>query len=307
MPFIEALAQMPSYVKFLKEIITKRRRLEDFEMVALSEECSAIIQNKLPPKLKDPGSFSIPCTIGNSEFGKSLCDLGASINLMPYSIFKKLGLGELREANVTLQLADRSFKHPLGVVEDVLVKVGKFYFPVDFVVLEMEEDMEIPLILGRPFLATGGALIDVQDGKLTLRVGNEKEVFNVFKSVDNLSQAEICMRVDVVKTPKVEILKEVKVKPPIKSMRTCKVASKGSNESSPLSKMSVENKVKEPSDEEEKRKPDKRGKRKKEGCMIDETKEGNRGWVRMFYASPRVKKEGVFDEPNSTVLLREPT
>ncbi|KAL0345390.1 UNVERIFIED_CONTAM: hypothetical protein Sradi_4370300 [Sesamum radiatum] len=130
-------------------------------------------QNKLPPKLKDPGSFSIPCTIGNTNFDKALCDLGASVNLMPYSIFEKLGMHELTPTIITLQLADRSIKYPRGIVEDVLVKVGKFIIPVDFIVLDMEEDVNMPLILGRPFLATSRALIDVQKGQLTLRVNDE--------------------------------------------------------------------------------------------------------------------------------------
>jgi hypothetical protein len=101
---------------------------------------------------------------------------------MPLSIFRKLGLGEVQPTNITLQLADRSIAYPYGVVEDVLIKVDKFYFPVDFVVLDMDEDEKVPLILGRPFLATGGALIDVRGGKLTLRVGEEEAVFNVFKA-----------------------------------------------------------------------------------------------------------------------------
>ena len=130
-------------------------------MVALTEECSAILQKKLPPKLKDPGSFTIPCTIGNLEEMQALCDLGASINLMPLSVYKRLKLGEAKHTTVTLQLADRSLAHPLGIVEDVLVKVGKFILPTDFIVLDMEEDGRIPIILGHPFLATGQALIDV--------------------------------------------------------------------------------------------------------------------------------------------------
>ena len=160
-PFADALEQMPSYVKFMKDILSQKRRLADFETVNLTEECSAIIQRKLPQKLKDPGSFTIPCTIGNAIFEKALCDLGASINLMPLSIFRRLGLGEARPTTVTLQLADRSLKHPRGIIEDVLVKVDKFIFPADFIVLDMEEDKEIPIILGRPFLATGRAMIDV--------------------------------------------------------------------------------------------------------------------------------------------------
>ncbi|XP_075500124.1 uncharacterized protein LOC142538709 [Primulina tabacum] len=134
---------------------TEAIKLVDFETVTLSEECSAILQNKLPPKLKDPGSFSIPCTIGSSNFNKALWDLGASINLMPYSCFEKLGIREVKPTTISLQLADRSIKYPRGVIEDVLVKVDKFIFSVDFVVLDMEEDREIPIILGRPFLATG--------------------------------------------------------------------------------------------------------------------------------------------------------
>ncbi|KAJ9141117.1 hypothetical protein P3X46_031692 [Hevea brasiliensis] len=109
-PFTEALSQMPSYAKFLKEILSKKRKLEDYGTVALTEECSAILQNKLPPKLKDPGSFSIPCLIGDKKIDKALCDLGASVSLMPLSICKKLEIGELKPIIISLQLADRSVK-----------------------------------------------------------------------------------------------------------------------------------------------------------------------------------------------------
>ena len=169
-PFAGALEQMPSYVKFMKDILSKKRRLSDFETVNLTVECSAILKRKLPQKLKDPGSFIIPYTIGNTIFERSLCDLGASINLMPLSIFRRLGLGEARPTTVTLQLAYRSLKHPRGVIEDVLVKVDKFIFPADFIVLDMEEDKEIPIILGRPFLVTGRVMTDVQRGELKLRM-----------------------------------------------------------------------------------------------------------------------------------------
>ncbi|XP_062107883.1 uncharacterized protein LOC133818823 [Humulus lupulus] len=169
-PFVEALEQMPSYVKFMKDILSKKRKMEDFETVALTEECSAILQKKLPPKLRDPGSFTIPCTIGRIEGINALCDFGASINLMPLSVFKRLQLGEAKPTTVTLQLADRSLAHPRGVIEDVLVKVDKLIFLADFIVLDMEEDSNVPIILGRPFLATGQALIDVQKGELKLRV-----------------------------------------------------------------------------------------------------------------------------------------
>ena len=111
--------------------------------------------------MKDPCSFTIPSKIGNSIFERALCDLGACINLMPLSIFRRLGLGEARPTTVTLQVADRSLKHPHGVIEDVLVKVDKFIFPAYFIVLDMEEDKEIPIILDRPFLTTGRVMIDV--------------------------------------------------------------------------------------------------------------------------------------------------
>ncbi|KAJ9181943.1 hypothetical protein P3X46_005986 [Hevea brasiliensis] len=139
-PFVDALSQMPSYAKFLKEILSNKRRLEDHETVALTEECSAIVQRKLPPKLKDPGSFSIPCHIGESCSTKALCDLGASVSLMPLSIYEKLNMGDLKPTHISLQLADRSIKYPEGILENVPPKVGKFYIPVDFVILDMEED-----------------------------------------------------------------------------------------------------------------------------------------------------------------------
>ncbi|KAJ9183079.1 hypothetical protein P3X46_006990 [Hevea brasiliensis] len=160
---------MPSYAKFLKEILSNKRKLEDHETIALTEECSAILQKKLPPKLKDPESFSIPCHIGELCSTKALCDLGASVSLMPLSIYEKLNMGDLKPTHISLQLADRSIKYPEGILENVPLKVRKFYIPVDFVILDMEEDSNIPIILGRPFLATAGALIDVKGEKLTLR------------------------------------------------------------------------------------------------------------------------------------------
>ncbi|KAL5565150.1 hypothetical protein UlMin_028314 [Ulmus minor] len=188
---------MPKYAKFLKEVLSNKRRLEGNEKVMLTEECSAILQRKLPQKLKDPGSFTIPCTIGDFEFDKVLCDLGASINLMPLSIFRKLGLGEVKPTTVTLQLADRSIKHPRGIIEDVLVKVDKFIFPADFIVLDMEEDREVPLILGRPFLATGRTLIDVHQGKLILRVQDEQVTFNVFEAMKFPSNVSSCFEISI--------------------------------------------------------------------------------------------------------------
>ena len=132
--------------------------------------------------MQDPRSFTIPYTIGNHEFGKALCDSGASINLMPLLIVKRLSLGELTPTTMSLQIADESMAQP-EVLEDVLVKVGKFIFLVDFVVIDIEEDKKIRLLLGRPFLATSAALIDVKKGELTLRVGTEEVHFNLNQSL----------------------------------------------------------------------------------------------------------------------------
>ena len=149
--------------------------------------------------MKDPGSFTIPYKIGNSIFERALCDLGASINLIPLSIFRWLGLGEARPTTVTLQLADRSLKHPQGVIEDVLVKVDKFIFPADFIVLDMEEEKEISIILGRPFLATSKAMIDVQKGELKLRVQDDEVRFSVFNAVRHLAESDACFMIEEVK------------------------------------------------------------------------------------------------------------
>ena len=161
-PFAEALAQMPHYAKFMKDILSKKRKLDEEGVVSLSATCSVVIQKNLLTKMHDPGSFTIPCTIGNFEFGRALCDSGASINLMPLSVVKRLSLGELTPTAMTLQKADRTMAQLEGIIEDVLIKVRKFIFPMDFMVIDMEEDKQVPLLLGRPFLAMGSALVDIK-------------------------------------------------------------------------------------------------------------------------------------------------
>src|SRR6185503_18566928 len=197
-PFTELITQIPSYAKFMKEILTRKRSISEVETLAFTSECSAVLQNKSPPKLKDPGSFSIPCHIGNLLIDNALCDLGASVSVMPLSVCSKLNMGKLKATNITLQMADRSFKYPLGVLEDVPVRVGKFYIPVDFVVLDMAEDMQTPIILGRPFLNTAGAVIDVRSDKLILSVGDDKVIFNLNNSPKSSMTEEKCFSVNVV-------------------------------------------------------------------------------------------------------------
>ena len=128
------------YVKFMKEILNKKRKIDEEAIVNLTATCSAIIQQKLPAKMKDPSSFTIPCSIRKYEFKNALCDSGDGINLMPLSVVQRLSLGELTPTAITLQMADRSMAQPEGILEDVLVKVGKFIFLVDFVIMKMEED-----------------------------------------------------------------------------------------------------------------------------------------------------------------------
>ena len=176
---------MPTYAKFLKEILSKKRKIVEEGIVNLTATCSAVIHQKLPEKMKDPSSFTIPYSIGKYEFKKALCDCGASINLMPLSVVQRLSLRELTPTAITLQMDDRSMAQPEGVLEDVLFKVGKFIFPLDFVIMKMEEDTQVPLLLGRPFLETEAGLIDVQKGELTLRVGNEAVHFNLNRSLEH--------------------------------------------------------------------------------------------------------------------------
>ena len=178
---MDALENMPSYVKFMKKILASKKKLEEYGTITITEECSAILQKKLPPKLQDSGSFAIPFSIGTRVSGKALCDLGASINLMSLSMFKRLKLGEPKSTTISLQPADRSYQHPRGIIENVLVKVGKFILPPDFVILDMEEDDTIPIILGRPFLTTRKAQINVQEGELKLRVQGDEITFHVFQ------------------------------------------------------------------------------------------------------------------------------
>ena len=196
-PLLDALKQIPSYAKFLKELLSNKRTINNTEKVMLIGESSMVLEKKsahLPKKLNDQGSFTVPCTIGNFHFKNVLIDSGASINLMPLSVFKKLGIGQhtCKKTPVTLQLADKSTRFSKGTVEDVLVKVDELIFPVDFTVLDMEEDEDIPLILGRPFLATGQALIDVGKGKLTLRGLDKQVTFDIHDPVPYADVGKEC-------------------------------------------------------------------------------------------------------------------
>ncbi|XP_049406250.1 uncharacterized protein LOC125869888 [Solanum stenotomum] len=196
-PLVEALLEMLGYAKFMKELVTKKRSL-DYETITVPHSCSAIMTNDSIIKREDPGAFIIPCTIGMLQFAKALCDLGASINLMPYEIYKQLDLGEPKATTMRLLMADRLIKHLVGILYDILVKVDRFIFPANFVILDCEIDAEIPIILGRPFLATGRALVDVESGKLKFRVNNDEVTFNICKSMKQPSNIHVVSTEDVI-------------------------------------------------------------------------------------------------------------
>ncbi|GJS69645.1 reverse transcriptase domain-containing protein [Tanacetum coccineum] len=204
-PLIDVLARMPNYGKFLKELISNKHTIEQISAAFLSDESSAMIQNKVPPKLGDPGSFLIPCNFNKTFSCNALADLGASINFMPYSLYAKLSLETLKPTKISVRLVDRSFQYPVGIAENMLVEVGKFTFLADFVILEMKEDSKVPLILGRPFLHTANAIIRVKQKQLNLGVGTERMIFNIDSAMKHsYSNDDTCFSIDVID----EILEE---------------------------------------------------------------------------------------------------
>ncbi|GJU44572.1 reverse transcriptase domain-containing protein [Tanacetum coccineum] len=177
--FADALILMPKFASTLKSLISNKEKLFELARTPLNEHCLAVLLKKLPEKLGDPDKFLIPSDFLRMDDCLALADLGASINLMPLSVWKKLSLSELTPTCMTLELVDRSISRPIGITEDVYVKVGKFQFPADFVVVDFDADPRVPLILRRSFLKTRRTLIDVYEGELTLRVGKEVVTFNL--------------------------------------------------------------------------------------------------------------------------------
>ncbi|CAN6725414.1 unnamed protein product [Malus baccata var. baccata] len=188
-PLLDAIKQVPRYAKFLKELCTTRKRILTKEVVKVGENVLAILQRKLPSKCKDPGSFTIPCVIGNTRFESAMLDLGASINVMPYSIYASMNLGELKNDGVIIQLAD------------VLVQVNHLIFPADFYVLEMDESYHapsLPILLGRPFMKTARTKIDVFNGTLTMEFDGEVINFNLSDSMKFPSENHSCFAIDII-------------------------------------------------------------------------------------------------------------
>ncbi|XP_019429401.1 PREDICTED: uncharacterized protein LOC109337004 [Lupinus angustifolius] len=197
-PFAEALEQMPIYSKFMKELLSKKRSYQEKEVVSLNTNCSVVLQANIPHKSKDLDSVTIPITIGNVSVGKALVDLGVSVSLMPLSMRKRIGGIQLKPTRMSFQLADRSIKYHEGVAEDVLVKVDKFLIPVNFAVIDITEDTEIPLILGRPFIRTSKMGIDMENGKSLVRVADDEIEFDIFHAMHHLKDKGQCLQLDIV-------------------------------------------------------------------------------------------------------------
>ena len=183
-PLLDMIKQVPTYAKFLKDLCTIKRGFNVNKNAFLTEQVSVITKCKTPMKYKDPGCPTISVNIGGTCVEKALLDLGASVNLLPFSMYKQLGIGELKPTTITLSLADRSIKIPKGTVENVLIQVDKFYYLVDFVVFDTEPVAvganHVPIILGRPFLATSNAIINCRNEVMQLTFGNMTLELNIF-------------------------------------------------------------------------------------------------------------------------------
>ncbi|XP_012488036.1 uncharacterized protein LOC105801264 [Gossypium raimondii] len=189
-PLLEVIKQISQYARFLKELCTSKRKLLANENVSVGENVSAVLQRKIPPKCKDQCMFSISFKIGSVGIKKTMCDLGASIKVMPLSIYKLLDVGPLKETCVIIQLADRSVVHSEGVLEDVLVKVNELIFPTDFYIINIEDDNSAnssDILLGRPFLSTARTKIDVWSGTLTMEFDGDVIRFNVYEDIPTIS------------------------------------------------------------------------------------------------------------------------
>jgi len=188
-PLLDAIKQIPRYAKLLKELCTHKMRLKGNEKINMGRNVSILIGKYVPQILeecKDPGTFCVPCIIGNNKFENAMLDLSASINVMPLSIFKSLSFGPLQRTGVVIQLANRSVAHPMGLVDHVVVHVGELIFPADFYILDMEERFSYgsaPTILGRPFLKTARTKIDFHAGTLSMEFDDIMVRFNILDAM----------------------------------------------------------------------------------------------------------------------------
>ncbi|GJU34412.1 hypothetical protein Tco_1182766 [Tanacetum coccineum] len=178
-PFLKEIRQSDEYPKFMKDPVANKPLTLENEDIKINHRCSALLLNQLPPKEKDPVSFILPCSIGRLDFNNALADLGAGINIMPFSMYKRLGIGKLETIKMNIELADNSKCIPKGIVRNLLIKIDKFILPIDFIILDVLEDFRMPVILGRPLLTTAHAKVDVFKRSISLEVGNEKVIFKL--------------------------------------------------------------------------------------------------------------------------------
>ena len=220
-PLLDAIKKISSYAKFLKDLCTMKIKLGVNKDSFMIEQSTSLIRNNLPPKYKDPGSPTISIVAGNSKLGHALVDLGASINLLPYSVYVELGLRELKPTNITLQLADSSVKIPRGIVKDVLVQADKFYFPMDFVVLNtkpvVNQGTQFLVILGRPFLAIANAIIHCKGGLMMLYFGNMTVNLNIFNVIKEIGDEEDVCEVNMIESVVKNYVDHVSYGDPLKS------------------------------------------------------------------------------------------
>ncbi|GJS89366.1 reverse transcriptase domain-containing protein [Tanacetum coccineum] len=208
--FADALIHMPKFAPMFRKLLNNKDKILELTKTPVNENCSAVILKKFPEKLGDPGRFLIPCDFPEMNECLALADLGASINLMPLSIWKELNLPDLTKTRMILELADRTISTPTGIAEDVFVKVGTFFFPADFVVVDYVADPRVPLILGRPFLRTARALIDVHGEQMTLRHDDQSVTFKVGDTKTfSYNIIESVNRVDVIDIACEEYVQEV--------------------------------------------------------------------------------------------------
>ncbi|GKE49246.1 hypothetical protein Tco_1480504 [Tanacetum coccineum] len=186
-PLLKEIRQTDNYAKHIKDLVENKPRTEEDEEIRMNPRCSALLRNHLPSKEQDPGSFILPCSIGKLDFNDALADLGASISVIPLSMYKRLGIRKLEPINMVIEMADNTKCTPKGIVENLLIKIDKFIFPMDFVILDMVEDLRMPIILERPLLATAHAKVDIFRKSISLEVGSEKVIFKMRSSFTTMN------------------------------------------------------------------------------------------------------------------------
>ncbi|GJS02068.1 hypothetical protein Tco_0318576 [Tanacetum coccineum] len=205
-PFLKEIRQSDEYPKFMKGLVANKPLTMENEDIRINHICSAFLLNQLLPKEKDPKSFILPCSIGRLDFNNALADLGASISIMPFSMYNRLGIGKLETIKMNIELADNSKCIPKGIVRDLLIKIDKFILPIDFIILDILKDFRMPIILGRPLLITAHAKIDVFKKSISLEVGNEKVIFKLRNDLHDMKSESVLMIQSNIITEKDELM-----------------------------------------------------------------------------------------------------